>query len=458
MIVSRERVVRRVRASALDQLERFLESPLHAALTADGRLIGTRRIEDASEYSIAETTEGEFAASFEHPRVEFISYPYEWPAEMLHAAGQLTLEIAREALDSGWGLKDASPFNVAFRGCRPVFLDVLSFEERSGGDAAWLPYAQFVRMFVLPLLAARDLGIPVRASYLGAHQGLEPEELYDRMSAGDKLRAPSFSLVTMPVMLGRVSPPSGKTYQRAIHSDPEKARFILRRLFTHLDRALEKVKPPATKRSQWSAYTEGGVHEPAYHERKRLLVEEILRTMAPKAVLDLGCNTGSLSVVAATLGSRVVAVDSDAISVGVLFSRAVRENLDILPLVVDLLDPTPARGWLNREYQSFIDRAAGAFDAVLAVSLIHHLMLAGGVPLAEILVFLGQLSSGIVVVEFVPRDDPMFVVLARGRDALHENHTRERFVALCQRDFDVIRADRFPGSGREVFALRKKNG
>ena len=60
---------------------------------------------------------------------------------MLHAAGALTLELAQGALEEGFGLKDATPYNVLFRGSRPVFVDVLSFEAaRSAGcrlDGLW---------------------------------------------------------------------------------------------------------------------------------------------------------------------------------------------------------------------------------------------------------------------------------------------------------------------------------
>jgi hypothetical protein len=79
----------------------------------------------------------------EHSKVDFPSFPYEWPPEMLHAAGVLTLELAQAALDDGMGLKDASPYNV-FQGPNPVFVDVLSFERRDPRDFTWLAYGQLI--------------------------------------------------------------------------------------------------------------------------------------------------------------------------------------------------------------------------------------------------------------------------------------------------------------------------
>src|SRR5207247_270612 len=53
---------------------------------------------------------------FEHERIEFASFPHEWPPQMLHAAGELTLDIAQQALAANYNLKDAAPANVLFRG------------------------------------------------------------------------------------------------------------------------------------------------------------------------------------------------------------------------------------------------------------------------------------------------------------------------------------------------------
>src|SRR5690349_129632 len=87
----------------------------------------------------------------EHERIPFPSYPYEWAAPMLHAAGRLTLDLAASLAKEGMGLKDATPYNILFRGPQPVFVDLLSIERRDPRDAIWLPYAQFVRMFLSPL-------------------------------------------------------------------------------------------------------------------------------------------------------------------------------------------------------------------------------------------------------------------------------------------------------------------
>lgn len=121
----------------------------------------------------------------EHTRVAFPSFPAEWPAEMLAAAAHLTLDLARAALAHGWRLKDATPYNILFRGCSPIFIDVLSFERREAQDALWPAYAQFVRTFLLPLLACRAGHFPLDQLWLASRDGLEPEQLYRSLSLAD---------------------------------------------------------------------------------------------------------------------------------------------------------------------------------------------------------------------------------------------------------------------------------
>src|SRR5271155_2224844 len=140
---SGERVLRAVNPRSFQTLREFLDLPYSQELVRQGRLVRTFfPIEPAQPgYEIVE-----------HERVWFPSFPAEWCPEMLESAGVLTLDLAEQLLPSGWGLKDATPHNILFRGPSPVFVDVLSFERTRPGDALWLPYAQFVRTFLLPLI------------------------------------------------------------------------------------------------------------------------------------------------------------------------------------------------------------------------------------------------------------------------------------------------------------------
>jgi SAM-dependent methyltransferase len=456
-----ERVIRSVAPQRVSEFTAFLHSETARHLVAAETLIRTREIplpEAASQIDPDrhELFPQSFLSSgrlFEHDRVPFPSYPYEWAPEMLYEAGRLTLDLAEAALSEGYGLKDATPFNVLFKGPNPVFIDLLSFVRREPGDAMWLPYAQFVRMFVLPLLAFRCWGAKPHELLAARPYGPEPEEVYARCSWPQRLRSPFLSTVSLPTWLGRRS---GLNSGPGL-CDAEKARFILRTQFRGLRKLLRKVEPASKKvNSMWSGYTGSMSYSPAEFENKRRIVERWLHEPAAKTVLDIGCNTGAFSEIAARLGAAVVAVDSDPVVAGRVWTRAKQERLNVLPLVVDLAHPTPATGWGNGENASFLDRAAGRFETVMMLAVLHHLLVTERVPLPSILALAANLTRRDLILEYVDREDPMFQQLLRGRYTLHRGFTRESFENTCQQQFTIVEKQPVKGSLRILYLLRKK--
>ena len=373
------------------------------------------------------------------------------------AAGHLTLDLAESLLNEGMGLKDASPYNILFSGPKAVFVDVLSFEKRDARDPVWLPYAQFVRTFLLPLAAAENLGLPLDQSLLGRRDGLEPEDVYRMCGALRKLRPPFLTLVTLPTWLGaRQHPDDHSLYQKKLHDDPEKARYILRSLLRGLRKSLAKVAPRAGKRSTWSEYMAADNNYSREHfAAKQAFVEAALREFQPRRVLDVGANTGHFSALAARAGASVVAVDSDPVVVGEIWRNASSEKLDILPLVVNLARPTPSTGWRNRECPGFLERARGSFDAVLLLAVIHHMLVTERIPLPEILALAAELSTGIVIAEYVDPQDTMFRRLTRGREHLHSGLTSQLFEDACRVHFDIVRSQQLEGTHRRLYLLRR---
>ena len=467
------RIVRAVLPAGLPDLNAFLASAAARKFAASGNLA---RTEVLSVEQLTEAIGAESAASLhaafpgatflEHEPVAFPSFPYEWPPEMLHAAATLTLDLAEALLEENLGLKDGTPYNVLFRGSRPVFVDVLSVERREPGDATWLPYAQFVRTFLLPLAAAESLGLPLDQSLLGRRDGLEPEDVYHMCGVLRKLRSPFLTLVTLPTWLGaRQDPDDHSVYQKKLHDDLEKARYILRALFRGLRKSLGKVAPRAGKRSTWSEYMAADNNYSGEHfAAKQSFVESALKEFPPRRVLDVGANTGHFSALAARSGASVVAVDSDPVVVGEIWRNArpqknekseKNEPLDILPLVVNLARPTPPTGWRNRECPGFLERARGGFDAVLLLAVIHHMLVSERIPLAEILALAAELSTGIVVAEYVDPQDSMFRRLTRGREHLHSDLNQQVFESACRAHFEIVRSQQLEGTHRRLYLLRR---
>src|SRR3546814_1056173 len=70
----------------------------------------------------------------EHPKIAFVSYPYEWSFSLLKAAALLHLDLHLAALEHGMTLSDASAYNVQFLGPRPLFVDLLSLRRYREGE------------------------------------------------------------------------------------------------------------------------------------------------------------------------------------------------------------------------------------------------------------------------------------------------------------------------------------
>lgn len=391
----------------------------------------------------------------EHELIPFPSFPHEWPAEMLFEAGILTLDLARDMLLENFGLKDATPFNILFNGYKPVFVDVLSMERRDSNDPVWIPYAQFVRTFLLPLLVNKYFGIEMNQIFITKRDGLQPEEVYKMCSLFQRLNPVFLSLVSVPTWItGRNS--TSSIYKKRTINDTEKTQFILNSLFSGLRKNLYRLKPKA-RSSAWTDYVAKNNNYTIKHfEEKEKFVREFLYRVRSKKVLDIGCNTGHFSIIAAESGASVVAIDNDSVVVGQLWQKSKDKNLNILPLIINIARPTPNIGWSNIENPSFLDRAKGFFDVVLMLAVMHHLLVSERIPLSEIISLAASVTSGYLIIEFISPKDTMFRILSRGREHLFDYLCPDFFEQACLKYFKIIKKQHADNTERWLYVLQKE--
>ncbi len=384
----------------------------------------------------------------EHKRISFPSYPYEWSPKMLFAAGILTVQMSKQLLQDGIGLKDATPYNVLFVGPRPVFVDLLSFEKREPTDPVWLAYAQFVRTFLLPLYMHKSIKLPLNQIFFTRHDGLEIEECLKALRPFSSI---SYSLILLPFLLSKVAP---KTLYNRQNKNPDLSSLILRSLMKRTAKQLHALRPKAGI-SFWSKYMQNKTHysDEAFLAKEKLLTL-FLEEKRPAKVLDVGCNTGYFSMMAAKCGAEVVAIDYDAEVIDRLWQHALERRLHILPLVVDIARPTPQIGWKNQEYTSFLARAHLHFDMVLMLAVIHHLLVTNRVPIEEIASLSAGLTRDVLVIEYIDPKDPMFMQLVRGRSHLFAAFNMEAFRAAFMRYFTIERTEKI-NETRALFLMRK---
>jgi hypothetical protein len=376
--------------------------------------------------------------------IPFISYPYEWSFSMLKDASLLTLHIAKEAMEKGMMLKDATPFNVQFMRGRPVFIDSLSFEIYDE-TKPWIAYRQFCECFLAPLLIAHHSKMPVHALLL-AH----PEGVPLAFCSAILPRKTRFHLHTylhIHLHARGTRKPSAKT--------AEFSRKKLQDIFKSLEILVNKCQPPE-RATAWSAYYEEASERDGYLERKVSLVGDWTSGIEFNSVLDLGGNTGRFSKLVHQTNRSCVVTDADAICIDDLY-RSIRKvsSLQIQPLVIDLAWPTPAIGLRNKERDSFIDRVQGT-ELVMALALVHHLAIAKNIPLQGLSAFLSDITGKYLLIEFVPKDDTKVQQMLATREDIFNNYSEENFEAAFSEWFVTRKKESVGSSGRTLYLLEKK--
>jgi SAM-dependent methyltransferase len=429
--------LRRIRPSAEKVTREFLASPMRLALEQSGDLIPSHIAEPGSHPSVAT---GEFW--LEHPRIDPISYPWEWTTAQWRAAAELTLRIAGQAIDADWTLKDATPLNIVFDGPRPILVDVLSFERRDPHSSVWLAYGQFVRTFLLPLVAARYLSWPLQATMF-ARDGYEPRQIYEALPRWRRISPDLLDVVTLATVFERPGPSPGRgpahaAKNKTSSTDPALATHLLQKRILRLGKQIRNATSQRSH-SQWSQYEKSAGHyQSADVDEKQQFVKRILARCRPERVLDIGANTGTYSLLAADAGAKVVSLDSDSAALEQLWRTAAKQNKPVTALVADIARPTPAAGWRNREHFSLLDRLTGEFDLVLMLAVIHHLILRHQLPLTHIAGLCAALTRRSLLLEWVPPSDPMFQEWLRGRDDLYGHLTEDDLTRAFAPYFAVV--------------------
>ncbi len=393
--------------------------------------------------------------------IEFISYPYEWTFGELRAAALLTLDIQLAAMASGWSLRDASAYNIQFREARPIHIDSTSFEPFEDG-APWVAYRQFCEQFLAPLalVARRDVRL-ARLLRLGP-DGI-PLDLASRLLPW-RTRL-DFGLLSHIHLHARAQvrhaadaagadaadgPPGVDAGRgRVARISPTRLDGLIRNLrstVAHLD-----WRPTGT---EWADYAEHTSYGAAAAADKDRIVARFVREVPGLRVWDLGANTGRFSRIAADAGKRVVALDIDPAAAERHY-RALRDagRGDILPLVVDITDPSPALGWAGRERRSLLERTDA--DAILALALVHHLAIGRNVPLPLIAELFADLALW-AIVEFVPKEDRMVRRLLATRRDVFPDYDLEGFRTAMADRFEIVHETPLTEGARVLFLLRRR--
>jgi hypothetical protein len=437
------RILRALSPRAVAERDAVEQSGLLGELVEAGVVVDSERLADVAP------PEG-FAAVVASRRLAFPTYPYEWSFGMLRDAALLTLDVLERALGRGATLKDASAYNVLFEGARPLFIDVASLVPHEDGTP-WLGYGQFCDHFLAPLMLEAYRGVPFQPFLRGSLEGLSiGGQLSPLLGWRDWMRPGVLAHVKLRALLDRRTRDLATAARRDVRSISLPRRAVLANV-----RALKALLGRLASRapSVWVRYEEANTYDEGLAARKGAFVAAAAERAAGAALAwDVGANTGRYARVLARRFATVVAMDADAGAVDRLYGavRGTAEGRALLPLVVDVMNPSPAQGWRGAERATL--GARGRPELALYLALVHHLCLGRGVPLAGFLDLVRD-TSPLAVVEFVAREDPMSQTLLATRPEHHAGYDLDTFRALARAGGDILTEERLSPT-RSLFLLR----
>jgi hypothetical protein len=379
--------------------------------------------------------------------IPFISYPYEWSFSQLKDAALLTLEIQKISLEYGMTLKDASAYNVQFFKGRPIFIDTLSFERYEAGKP-WSGYRQFCRHFLAPLALMHHSDISLSQLLRTNLDGI-PLDLASRLLPRKTWLNPGI------LMHIHLHARSEKKYAcmkiplKTIHV----SRNALLGLLDSLTSSLENMQY-IPKDTEWFSYYQDTNYSRESFEQKKEIVSKFLELAQPETVWDLGANNGFFSRLASSRKIPTIAFDMDPACVELNYRQVVQnDEQDLLPLLMDLTNPSPGIGWQNEERDSLMRR--GPAGSVLALALIHHLAISGNVPLGRIAEFFSRLGNSLII-EFVPKSDSQVQRLLMNRNDIFNEYDEEHFEWEFSSYFDTIDKECLKSTERTIYLMKKR--
>lgn len=431
-------VFRQINLSFKEHWDAFHASGLYNDLVASGRLI--------SHTSVEQNLTGlpNWYRTIQPEPLQFISYPYEWTFGMLKDAALLTLEIAAEALQNSFVLKDASPYNVQLHGGKMIFIDSLSFENYTDGEP-WVAYRQFCEAFLAPLALMHFCQLPLNGLFLAFPDGVP------LLHAKKLLPIPSRFHLQLYLHLHLHASQSSKK-----ESNGGKVHLTKQKLLNVLESLRQTVKSLRFDgfENVWGGYYKEASARGGYIEEKKSVIEEWLKRLPGlQSAIDIGGNRGEFARLVCAPGRRVICADSEHHAVEQLYKQ-VRETTEpgLFPVVMDFVTPSPALGLNNRERSPFFERAAS--DLALALAVVHHLAIGRNVPFNGIAQTCAALGRWLII-EWVPKEDEKTQTLLRNKSDVYGWYTQENFLGAFAALYRTVETKPVLSSGRTLYLMQR---
>lgn len=378
-------------------------------------------------------------------QISFISYPYEWSFSQLKDAALATLKIQEISMEFNMHLKDSSAYNIQFLDGMPILIDTLSFQVQTE-PKPWIAYRQFCQHFLAPLALMAKVDVRLNQLIKDNLDGI-PLDLTSKLLPKNTFLSPGLA---MHIHLHAKAQESFKTRgkQHVRKFSPNSLKGIT----SSLKNTVTSLKF-AKRDSIWTNYYSKNSYTTKSFSKKKHVVGRLLRSLKPRVVWDIGCNTGEFSIIAAKIAPKVISFDSDPTTVESLYLKINKAKIgNILPLVIDITNPSQAIGWENKERDSFLKRANP--DCILALALIHHLAITNNLPLSKIASFFANLTKNLII-EFIPKNDTQVDKLLQSREDIFNDYTEKNFEKYFNKYFKIMEKSQLQ-TKRLIYFMEKR--
>lgn len=430
------KVYRTLSLEAVKEWEEFSQTRFFKNATAEQSLVWSKQVEAIQLKKLI--PEENWQGLLKHQVIPFISYPYEWPFGMLKDAALLQLRLLQEALEEDFILKDASPYNTQWLGTKPIFIDVLSFKKWIAGDP-WVGYNQFCQLFLFPLFLQAYKNISFHPWLRGSINGITPKVMRRILSWRDYFKKGVIPHVFLQDILQTKysdSKHNVREFLKNVGFNKEVIKTNVKKLLNLVESL--QLKQSHFKGDSYAAHTSYSIPD---ETRKSNFVETVSSKRRWDFVWDLGCNTGNYSRIASKYANKLLAIDSDDLCVEKLYESLKSEggNSVIIPLTMNLADPSPNFGWRGKERKSLEQR--GKPDLILALALIPHMVISANIPLHEFINWLAGLKASIII-EFVTKEDPMVKKLLQNKEDVYSDYNVDHFERCLSLSFKIIKKEK----------------
>lgn len=386
----------------------------------------------------------------EHPKLDFITYPYEWPFDQLKDAAIFFLDLYVLLVKNKINLKDSSAYNIQFENNKPVLIDILSLTKYKK-DSFWHGFNQFQNEFLNPLLLKSIKNIDYNKIYYSNIEGIETNFLDNIIPFYKNLNINFLLSVKLKKFLFSKNINYEDERSKIKYLDNKKLENIINYNLSYI-KSLKLKKNPV---KHWLKYPELDHYSKKDEIKKKNIVKKYVNKSKPKCLLDIGCNVGNYSFLAIKSNAqKIISIDSDHDCINYLYNLAKKGRKKIIPMVVDLINPNANIGFNNKEKFSFLSRIENKIDFVLSLAIVHHFVFQNNISLTQTLKMIIKLGKR-GIIEYIPKNDVMLKKMIDRKTIYHHDYNLKNFELILSKSTKYQKKEIIKENGRILFYYEK---